>query len=113
MRRARIVIAEGPALAPGDIIRAPVRFYAVPGPVIPNGFDSQFHAFFDGVGAYGNATAAVERVASGSDSAPERVIDGIRRGIAARIDADLKQPTAGIARALITGDQSAVSDEAR
>jgi len=113
MRRARIVITEGPALAPGDIIRAPVRFYAVPGPVIPNGFDSQFHAFFDGVGAYGNATGAVERVASGSDSAPERVIDGIRRGIAARIDADLKQPTAGIARALITGDQSAVSDEAR
>jgi competence protein ComEC len=113
MRRARIVIAEGPSLAPGDIIRAPVRFYAVPGPVVPNGFDSQFHAFFDGVGAYGNATAAVERVSTGSNSAPERVIDGIRRGIAARIDADLTQPTAGIARALITGDQSAVSDEAR
>lgn len=113
MRRARIVIAEGPSLAPGDIIRAPVRFYAVPGPVVPNGFDSQFHAFFDGVGAYGNATGAVERISTGSNSAPERVIDGIRRGIAARIDADLKQPTAGIARALITGDQSAVSDEAR
>jgi competence protein ComEC len=113
MRRARIVIADGPPLAPGDTIRAPVRFYAVPGPVVPNGFDSQFHAFFDGIGAYGNATAAVERVAAGSNSAPERVIDGVRRGIAARIDADLEQPTAGIARALITGDQSAVSDEAR
>lgn len=113
MRRARIVIAEGPSLAPGDIIRAPVRFYAVPGPVVPNGFDSQFHAFFDGIGAYGNTTDKVERVSSGSNSAPERVIDGIRRGIAARIDTDLQQPTAGIARALITGDQSAVSDEAR
>lgn len=113
MRRARIIITEAPPLAPGDIIRAPVRFYAVPGPVVPNGFDSQFHAFFDGVGAYGNATSAVERLSSGNSSAPERVIDGIRRGIAARIDADLKQPTAGIARALITGDQSAVTDEAR
>ncbi|HEV2516556.1 MAG TPA: ComEC/Rec2 family competence protein [Devosia sp.] len=113
MRRARIIIPEGPPLAPGDIIRAPVRFYAVPGPVVPNGFDSQFHAFFDGVGAYGNATAAVERVTSGSNSAPERIVDGIRRGIAARVDADLEEPTAGIARALITGDQSAVSDEAR
>jgi len=113
IRRARIVIAESPPLAPGDIIRAPVRFYAVPGPVVPNGFDSQFHAFFDGIGAYGSTTDKVERVASGSNSAPERVIDGIRRGIAARIDLDLKQPTAGIARALITGDQSAVSDEAR
>jgi competence protein ComEC len=113
MRRARIVIADGPSLAPGDIIRAPVRFYAVPGPVVPNGFDSQFHAFFDGVGAYGNTTKAVERVSTGSNSAPERVVDGIRRGIAARIDVSLKQPTAGIARALITGDQSAVSEEAR
>ncbi|OEO29019.1 hypothetical protein VW23_027390 [Devosia insulae DS-56] len=113
MRRARIVIADGPPLAPGDIIRAPVRFYAVPGPVVPNGFDGQFQAFFDGIGAYGNATGTVERIATGSSSAPERVIDGIRRGIAARVDADLKQPTAGIVRALITGDQSAVSDEAR
>lgn len=113
MRRARIVVAEGPPLAPGDIIRAPVRFYAVPGPVVPNGFDTQFHAFFDGVGAYGNTTGTVEAVSAGNSSAPERVIDGIRRGIAARIDADLQRPAAGIARALITGDQSAVSDEAR
>lgn len=113
MRRARIVIADAPPLAPGDIIRAPVRFYAVPGPVVPNGFDTQFHAFFDGVGAYGNATGAVVRVSTGSNSAPERIIDGVRRGIAARIDADLEQPSAGIARALITGDQSAVSTEAR
>lgn len=113
MRRARLVIGDGPRLAPGDVIRAPVRFYAVPGPVVPNGFDTQFHAFFDGVGAYGNNTGEVERVSSGSNSAPERIIDSVRRGIAARIDADLQQPTAGIARALITGDQSAVSTEAR
>lgn len=113
MRRARLVIGDGPSIAPGDVIRAPVRFYAVPGPVVPNGFDTQFHAFFDGVGAYGNNTGAVERVSSGSNSAPERIIDSVRRGIAARIDADLEQPTAGIARALITGDQSAVSTEAR
>ena len=113
IRRARIVVAKGPALAPGDVIRAPVRFYAVPGPVVPNGFDTQFHTFFDGVGAYGNTTGTVETISSGDSSAPERIIDGIRRGIAARIDADLQRPAAGIARALITGDQSAVSDEAR
>lgn len=113
IRRARIVIANSQTLAPGDTIRAPVRFYAVPGPVVPNGFDTQFHAFFDGVGAYGNTTGAVEQISSGDSSAPERIIDGIRRGIAARIDTDLQQPAAGIARALINGDQSAVSDEAR
>ena len=113
VRRARIVIRGGSDLAPGDTIRAPVRFYPVPGPVVPNGFDTQFHAYFDGVGAYGNATAAYERVGAGDPSAPERMVDGIRRAIAARIDADLQQPAAGIARALINGDQSAVTDEAR
>lgn len=113
MRRARIVIEEAGDLSPGDTIRGPVRFYAVPGPVVPNGFDTQFHAFFDGIGAYGSTTGTVQRTATGSDSAPERVVDSIRRGIAARIDAVLAQPAAGIARALITGDQSAVTEAAR
>lgn len=113
MRRARIVIAGGTTLSPGDAIRAPVRFSAVPGPVVPNGFDTQFHAYFDGVGAYGNTTGGFELVSAGSAGTPEHIIDSIRRGIAQRIDAELPQPSAGIARALITGDQSAVSDEAR
>jgi competence protein ComEC len=113
MRRARIVVAQGTALAPGDIIRAPVRFYAVPGPVVPNGFDTQFHAYFDGIGAYGNTTGAMEVRAKGDDTAIEHVVDSIRRGIATRIDAQLNQPAAGIARALITGDQSAVDEDAR
>ena len=113
IRRARIVVRAGTALAPGDVIRAPVRFYAIPGPVVPNGFDTQFHAYFDGIGAYGNTTGSVEIITTGDLSAPERTIDGIRRAIAQRIDADLSQPAAGIARALINGDQSAVSDEAR
>ena len=113
VRRARIVVAGVPDLAPGDVIRAPVRFYSVPGPVVPNGFDTQFHAFFDGIGAYGNTIGQVERMRAGEAGAPERVIDGVRRAIAARVDAVLPQPSAGIARALITGDQSAVTDEAR
>jgi len=113
VRRARIVVDGAPDLAPGDVIRSPVRFYAVPGPVAPNGFDTQFHAFFDGIGAYGNTIGNVERVRAGDESAPARVIDGVRRAIAAKIDAVLAQPSAGIARALITGDQSMVTEEAR
>jgi competence protein ComEC len=113
MRRARIVIGAGPDLAIGDIISAPVRFYSVPGPVVPGGFDSQFHGYFDGVGAYGNTTGAVEVVAHGDLSAPERIIDMVRRGISQRVDAALDQPAAGIARAIINGDQSAVTNEAR
>lgn len=112
MRRARIVIDGGPDLSPGDIIRAPIRFYQVPGPVVPGGYDTQFHSFFDGIGAYGNATGSIELVRQG-ETAPERIIDGLRHGIADRIDAQLSQPTAGIARAIVNGDQSAVTDAAR
>lgn len=113
IRRARIVVGGEADLAPGDVIRAPIRFYPVPGPVLPGGFDSQFHAYFDGVGAYGNTTRAAEIVRQGEATAPAHVIDGVRRTIGARIDAVLPQPSAGIARALITGDQTQVPDEAR
>jgi competence protein ComEC len=90
-----------------------VRFSSVPGPVVPGGFDTQFHAYFDGIGAYGSATGAVTLVQPGSTSSPERVINSVRRAIAERITAELPQPAAGIAIALITGDQSGVTDGAR
>ncbi|MDP3315605.1 MAG: ComEC/Rec2 family competence protein [Devosia sp.] len=113
VRRARLVIDGIPDLAPGDTIRSRVRFYPVPGPVVPNGFDTQFHAHFDGIGAYGNTIGTAERIASGDAAAPERIVDAIRRSIAAKVDAVLPQPSAGVARALITGDQSAVTEESR
>ena len=113
IRRARMVVAGDVELSPGDIIRGPIRFYPVPGPVIPGGFDTQLHAFFDGIGAYGNTTGAVEVIAQGDVGALEHIIDGVRRAIGERIDGVLSQPAAGIARALITGDQSKVPDEAR
>jgi len=113
VRRARVVIASAEALAPGDILRAPVRFYEVPGPVLPNGFDTQFHAFFDGVGAYGTTTGAIDRLEAGAPTDPRWVVDAVRGGIASRIDAVLAQPAAGIARALITGDQGEVEEAAR
>ncbi len=113
IRRARLLVKGGPTLSPGDVIAGPFRFAPVPGPVYPGGFDTQFHAYFDGIGAYGNSTKAPTLVTAGSETAPEHIIDAIRRGISARIDAVLTQPAAGIARAIINGDQSAVTDEAR
>ncbi|MBI4920194.1 MAG: ComEC/Rec2 family competence protein [Devosia nanyangense] len=113
VRRARVLIKAGPDLAPGDIIAGPFRFSPVPGPVFPGGFDTQFHAHFDGIGAYGNSTKPPVLVTAGGETAPEHIVDAIRRGISARIDAELPQPSAGVARAIINGDQSAVTDAAR
>ncbi len=113
IRRGRVVIKAGPDLSPGDVIAGPFRFSSVPGPVYPGGFDTQFHAYFDGIGAYGNSTRPPAIVSTGSETAPEHVVDAVRRGISARIDAELSQPSAGVARAIINGDQSAVTDEAR
>lgn len=113
VRRARVLIKGGPDLSPGDIISAQFRFAPVPGPIYPGGFDTQFHSYFDGVGAYGNAIHVPALVASGSEASPAYVLDALRRGISARIDQVLPQPSAGVARAIVNGDQSAVTDEAR
>lgn len=113
VRRARVLIKAGPELGPGDIITGPIWFYPVPGPVLPGHYDSQFHAYFNGVGAYGSATKPVRLVRAGAQFAPLRLIGELREGIGARIDAVLDAPSAGIARALITGDQSGVTEAAR
>ena len=113
VRRARVLIKAGPDLSPGDLIAGSFRFAPVPGPVYPGGFDTQFHSYFDGIGAYGNSIKPPTIVSSGDEAAPAHIIDAIRRGIAARIDAVLAQPASGVARAIINGDQSAVTDDAR
>jgi len=85
----------------------------VPGPAVPGAFDSQFHSYFDGIGAYATANAVPKIVRSGDPALPSRVIEGVRRAIAQRLDGVLAEPAAGVARAIINGDQSAVTDEAR
>jgi competence protein ComEC len=113
MRRARIVVPQDLDVASGDTIRGPVRFYEVPGPVVPHGFDTQFHAYFDGIGAYGNSTQPPTLAQRGDPASPFRFVETVRRAIADRISHGLGQPAAGIAIALITGDQSGVTDDAR
>lgn len=111
-RRARIVVRNAPPLAPGDIIDGKIYFYEVPGPAAPGGYDAEFGSYFQGIGAYGSAQS-VTLVAAGDPAAPERIIDGIRQTIADRLAAVLNQPADGIARAIITGDQTAVLESPR
>lgn len=113
VRRARAAIKGGAALLPGDIITGRLRFYPVPAPVLPNGFDAQFQDYFQGIGAYGSAIGPVTVVARGDPTLPQHLIETVRQGIAARIDAVLPQPAASVARSMITGDQTTVPGEVR
>jgi len=113
IRRARLLLPAKPELRPGDRLRAALRLAPVPGPILPGSHDGQFHSYFIGVGAYGNATGAVERIAEGSDSDFGRQVQGVRSYIAARIDLALEGPSAAIGKSMVMGDQSDISDETR
>jgi len=112
IRRARLFVRDADGLAAGDQVRGPVRFAPVPGPVVPGGFDSQFHGYFDGIGAFGNTTGHLSVITPGQ-SGPRRFIDGVRKAIGLRIDAVLAPPANAIARALTIGDQTLITDETR
>lgn len=111
--RARLVVPPEPVLAPGDIIRASMRLAPVPGAILPGAFDSQFHAYFAGIGAYGNVTGDFSLVSAGSGFDMTRAIEGLRMAIGARIDAVLDGASAAIGRAMVVGDQSLIDDETR
>lgn len=111
--RARLAVPPAPPLAPGDVISGKFRFAPVPGPILPGAFDGQFHAYFAGVGAYGNVTSEFALVSKGHEWDAARAIETLRMAIGARIDAVLEGASAAIGRAMVVGDQSAISDETR
>lgn len=111
--RARIVVPPAPPLAPGDVIQAELRLAPVPGPLLPGAYDGQFHSYFAGVGAYGTVIGDFALVRAGAQFDAVRAIETLRMIIGARIDAVLDGPSAAIGRAMVMGDQSAITDETR
>ncbi|WIY54303.1 ComEC/Rec2 family competence protein [Devosia sp. YIM 151766] len=113
IRRARLSLPSEPELRPGDHLRAALRLAPVPGPVLPGSHDGQFHSYFIGVGAYGSATGAVERIRLGNDADFARQVQGLRSYIAGRIDLALDGPSAAIGKSMVMGDQSDIDDDTR
>lgn len=109
VRMARVSVSGAYVVSPGDTIEARIRFYPVPAPAVPGGYDSQFISYFDGIGAYGNVLSEVS-VASAEDAGVSRFIKDIRAAITARLVEQLGDRIGGIAAALITGDQSRISE---
>lgn len=113
IRRARLFLPTEPEVRIGDTIIGRFRLAAVPGPVLPGSFDSQFHAYFAGIGAYGSAIGQVEISVPGDETDLARQVYGLRSFIADRIDEALEGSSAAIGRAMVVGDQSAITDETR
>ena len=112
IRRARLFVRDGGDFAPGDVVEGRMRLAEVPGPALPGGYDAQFHAYFDGIGSYGNATGPLD-VVEHRNAGLAGAIATLRHGIGARIDRVLAGEQAAIARALTIGDQSRIPDETR
>lgn len=113
IRRARLLLPSDTTIQIGDRIEARLRLAPVPGPVLPGAFDSQFHAYFAGIGAYGSAIGTVTIVVPGDENDLARQVHGLRSFIADRIDLVLHDDSAAIGRAMMVGDQSAITDETR
>lgn len=113
LRRARILLPSDQLPDIGDVISAPMRLYRVPGPVVPGGYDSQFHAYFKGIGAYGSTTGNLDVINPAQTNSISRNIQELREFIGTRIDQALAPPISGIARALIVGDQGQIDENIR
>src|SRR5690606_16794840 len=113
LRRARLFLPPEPRMHPGDRLRAALRLAPIPGPVLPGAYDGQFNSYFSGIGAYGSVTSGLELLGTGAGNGIARSIYGVRAHIGERIDAVLDEPSAAIAKAMVVGDQSGITDETR
>ena len=113
VRRARILLPPGTSMEAGDHFEAPLRLAPIPGPVLPGAHDGQFHSYFIGVGAYGSVTGTVVPLEKAEGFSVSRLVQSLRTSIGNRIDTVLRGDTAAIAKAMVVGDQSAISDEIR
>jgi competence protein ComEC len=113
IRRARLAFDTTEPLLPGDQASANLRLAPVPGPILPGGFDNQFHAYFDGVGAFGSVTSGLTVLERGAGDNWGRLADGLRRQIGDQLATYLEPEAAAIARAMVVGDQSYITEETR
>jgi len=92
-------------IAAGALISVKARLAPPPPMALPGTYDFARDAWFKGIGGVGKAMGPVTVVRASNPHGLDRARDGLRRHIAAQ----LPPSSAGIAIALATGDQNAVS----
>jgi len=93
----------GDVIALRAVLRPPER------PVVPGGFEYQRYLFFDGIGALGYTLRPWRQVAAEETRLRGR-IENLRRDIADRILAVVPGDAGAVAVALVTGEQSLISE---
>ncbi|WP_313534958.1 ComEC/Rec2 family competence protein [Sphingomonas sp.] len=95
-----------PGLGPGALISLRARLVPPPGPSVPGAYDFRRVAWFDGIGATGKALDPVTLRHLPSDAAQD-----LRALLSAHIEARMPGSAGGIASALATGDEGAISED--
>lgn len=89
---------------PGVTFSGRVRLMPPTPPAVPGGHDFRRQAWFQGLGGVGKSLGAVE--IAGAEASP-----GLRQRLSAHIGERLDAREAGIATALVTGDQGRIAQE--
>jgi competence protein ComEC len=108
--RVRISVDEDEfplGIAPGSQIRVRARLAPPPPMALPGTYDFARDAWFQGIGAVGKVLGDITVVQSAAPKGLDRIRENLRRHIAGR----LPDSSAGIAIALVTGDQNAVDQD--
>ena len=110
--RVRVSLTRGvPSLGVGDRLLVLANLSPPAGPAVPGAFDFQRVAWFQQIGAVGYALARPVVIEHGQPNGIVRAIDAMRADITARVLEALPGPEGGVAAALLTGEQTAVTRE--
>ncbi|MCW5723723.1 MAG: ComEC/Rec2 family competence protein [Maricaulaceae bacterium] len=111
-RRIRVLAARED-FQPGDYVRGRAVLGPPPRPVAPGGYDGQFAAWFDGLGATGYAIAPLQAAEAGAGQDRfARALSRLRWTLAERVRSQSPERTGGVAAALVTGDRSGITPQA-
>lgn len=94
-------------LAKGSVLSLRSRLMPPAGPALPGAYNFAQRAWFEGIGATGRAVRPITVVAP----APDGDIMPLRQRLSAHIQSQLDGGAGGIAAALATGDQGAISED--
>ncbi|MEA3067669.1 MAG: competence protein ComEC, partial [Sphingomonadales bacterium] len=108
--RVRVSIDEDKfpsGIAPGSVVNLRARLAPPPPMALPGTYDFARDAWFKGIGAVGKTLGPVAVL----KPATPKGLDGVRERLRRHIAARLPESSAGIAIALVTGDQNAVDQD--